>query len=264
MQNNIIRILAIGDVVGKSGVERVTGELYKIKAAHSADIVLVNGENSSDYNGLDLASAKAILDGGADVITGGNHTLTLREIYPMLEESDRLLRPANLPPLSPGKGYTIIDGKPGIKILVLNVIGQVFMSPADNPFMSAERILRENEGKYDLAVADIHAEATSEKIAFGLWFDGKIHCIYGTHTHVPTADETILPNGTGYITDIGMCGIREGTVLGVKAEPVIKKFVTGVHERFEKVTGKAEINGVLFEVNLTTKRCVIIKRIKID
>ena len=262
MQNNIIRILALGDVVGKSGVERVAGELFKIKSELNADVVLVNGENTSEYNGLDVYSAKMLLDGGADVITGGNHTINLKEIYSMLDENPYLLRPANFPPLCPGRGYTVIQSLSGLRILVINVAGQVFMPPADNPFVCVDRILKENEGKYDLAVADFHGEATSEKTAFGLWFDGRIHCIYGTHTHIPTADETLLPKGTGYITDIGMCGVREGTVLGVKAETVVNKFISGVHERFERISGKVEINGVLFEVDVLQKRCVGVKRIK--
>ncbi|MDD4124153.1 MAG: TIGR00282 family metallophosphoesterase [Eubacteriales bacterium] len=262
MQSSIIRILALGDVVGKSGVGKVADELRRIKAELKADVVLVNGENASESNGLDVWSAETLLAGGTDVITGGNHTIALREIFSMLDDSEYLVRPANFPPLCPGRGYTVFRAVSDIRILIINAAGQVFMPPGDNPFVCVDRILRENEGKYDIAVADFHGEATSEKSAFGLWFDGRIQCIYGTHTHIPTADETLLPKGSGYITDIGMCGVREGTVLGVKAETVIKQFVTGVHERFERITGKAEINGVLFEVDYAVKRCLSIKRIK--
>lgn len=262
MQNNVIRILALGDVVGKSGVERVSGELRRIKTELGAGFVLVNGENASEMNGLDVWSSETLLASGADVLTGGNHTIALKEIYSSLDDSEYLVRPANFPPLCPGKGYTILCAPPGIRIIVINAAGQTFMSPCDNPFVCVDRILKENEGKYDLAVADFHAEATSEKTAFGLWFDGRIQCIYGTHTHIPTADETLLPKGSGYITDIGMCGVREGTILGVKADTVVKQFVTGVHERFERTVGKAEINGVLFDVDVAAKRCVSIKRIK--
>ncbi len=261
MRNNLnfIRILVLGDVVGKSGVARVADELRRIKTELEADFVLVNGENASDSNGLDVWSAETLIACGADVITGGNHTIALKEIYTALDDNVRLLRPANFPPLCPGKGYAVYDAVLGLRI---NAAGQVFMNPCDNPFVCVDRILRENEGRYDLAVADFHAEATSEKTAFGLWFDGRIQCIYGTHTHIPTADETLLPKGSGYITDIGMCGVREGTVLGVKAETVVKQFVTGVHERFERIAGRAEINGALFEVDVSSKRCVNIKRIK--
>lgn len=262
MQNNILRVLALGDVVGKSGVSRVASELGGLKKSLLADLVCINGENASDSNGIDLQSAKTLFECGADVVTGGNHTVALREIHPFLEENDRFLRPANFPPGCPGKGVTLVDGAPGIKVLVMNLAGQVFMPPCDNPFVCAERLLKEYEGKYDFAVCDLHAEATSEKTAFGLWFDGKITCVYGTHTHVPTADEIILKGGTGYISDIGMCGVRESTVLGVKAETVLKQFVTGVHERFERIAGRAEINGVLFCLDLLTKRCVEIKRVK--
>ncbi len=262
MRSNVFRVLALGDVVGKTGVAKVVSELGGLKSETGAHFVLVNGENAAESNGLDVYSAEALLGAGADIITGGNHTLALREIYPKLEESMFLLRPANFPPLCPGRGYAVCRAATGVSVLVINAAGQTFMPPADNPFVCVDRILKENAGKYDIAVVDFHAEATSEKTAFGLYFDGRVSCVYGTHTHIPTADETILPKGTGYITDIGMCGVRAGTVLGVKAEPVLKRFVEGVHERFEKGIGEPEINGALFEVDLNNGKCVGIKRIR--
>ncbi|NCA95092.1 MAG: metallophosphoesterase, partial [Epsilonproteobacteria bacterium] len=151
MQNNLIRILALGDVVGKSGVGKVSDELRRIKAELGTDFVLVNGENASESNGLDVWSAETLLAGGADVITGGNHTIALREVYAMLDDNEYLVRPANFPPLCPGKGYTIFRAVSDIRILVINAAGQVFMPSSDNPFVCVDRILKENEGKYDIA-----------------------------------------------------------------------------------------------------------------
>lgn len=262
MQNNIFRFLALGDVVSHKAVDRVACLLPQMRKDTQADFIAVNGENSSDINGLDKYSASALLDAGADVITGGNHTLTLKEIHSTLEESIRLLRPANYPPLCPGNGSTLLYSANGLRVLMMNVSGQVFTSPCDNPFVCCERILGHYKGKYDLAFCDFHGEATSEKIAFGNCFDGRINCIYGTHTHVPTADECVLPKGSGYITDIGMCGIRDNSVLGLKSELIVKQYVTGVHQKFVRVTsGNVEINGVLFEYDVSAKRCVSVKRI---
>lgn len=262
MQNNIFTVLALGDVVGQKGVSRVQAMLPKLKKEYSADLTVVNGENSSDSNGLDASSADTLIYAGADVITGGNHTLNLRDIYDRLDDDDRLLRPANFQPLCPGKGYTTVDCG-GVRVLVMNVSGQVFMNPCDNPFVCAERLLKEQTGKYDIALCDIHAEATSEKIAFAMYFDGRINFVFGTHTHVPTADEQILPGGTGFITDIGMCGVTKNTVLGVVSDSVINRFVTGTNNRFSRrAEGDAEINGVVFRYDMTAKRCVSVERIK--
>lgn len=262
MQNNIFTVLALGDVVGKKGVKKVSDFLPRIKKEFSVDFTVINGENSSDSNGLDVFSADTLIYSGADVVTGGNHTVSLHEIYDRLDDDSRLLRPANFQPLCPGKGHTVIDcGK--VRVLVMNVSGQVFMNPCDNPFVCAERILKETSGNYDIALCDIHAEATSEKMAFAQYFDGKINCVFGTHTHVPTADEQILPGGTGFITDIGMCGVTSGTVLGVASESVIKRFVTGTNQRFSRnAEGNAEINGVVFRYDISSGRCVSVERFK--
>lgn len=262
MQNNVFTLLALGDVVGKKGVERVAEYLPRLKKEYAADFTVVNGENASDSNGLDVFSADSLIYSGADVITGGNHTVNHHEIYDRLDDDRRLLRPANFQPLCPGSGHTVVETG-AFRVLVMNVSGQVFMNPCDNPFVCAERILKEESGKYDIAFCDIHAEATSEKIAFAQYFDGRINCVFGTHTHVPTADEQILPNGTGYITDIGMCGVSKNTILGVVSDGVINRFVTGTSQRFNRrAEGNAEINGAIFRYDTVSKRCVSVERIK--
>ncbi|PKM61078.1 MAG: TIGR00282 family metallophosphoesterase [Firmicutes bacterium HGW-Firmicutes-21] len=256
-----MRIIAIGDVVGSNGTEYALKLIRKIRNAEKGDLVIVNAENASPGNGLDTKSAEALLGSGADVITGGNHTLRRHEVFDFLDENSNTVRPLNLPPSAPGKGFTIIRACEGLRVMVMNVLGQVFMDPADNPFTAADRLLAEQEGNYDLCICDIHAEATSEKAAFARYFDGRIQVIFGTHTHVQTADERILPKGSGFITDLGMCGPVE-SILGTKPEPVIKNFVTRVHDRFEAGEGEIKLCGAVFEID-TAKKCVkSVKRIK--
>ncbi|MEG1743035.1 MAG: TIGR00282 family metallophosphoesterase [Clostridia bacterium] len=262
MQNNILRILALGDVVGSAAVETLRCNIRKIKQSECADVVLVNAENCSDSNGTDIRGAESLLESGADVLTGGNHTIKLHELYNTLDENKFVLRPANLPPLCPGHGFVILQAKNALRLLVISMLGQTFMPPCDNPFLVADRILKENQGNFDIAVCDFHAEATSEKAAFAEYFDGRIHVVFGTHTHVQTADERYFPNGTGFITDIGMCGVEQ-SVLGVKSSAVIKQFVTSIHDRFERADGLVTIHGALFDVNVDTKSVVALKRIRI-
>jgi len=263
MQNNVFRILALGDVVGKAGVNAVAARLNALKKELSADLTVINGENATDPNGLCVDDARRLFAAGADVITGGNHILRHSDMVRFLDETRSVLRPANYPPLCPGSGCTIVGSSSGLRVLVMNVMGQVFMQQCDNPFVCAQTLLKETAGTYDIAVCDIHAEATSEKLAFAYEFDGRFAAIFGTHTHVPTADEQILPGGTGYITDLGMCGVRRGTVLGVESEGIIRRFTTGVGERFRRAeTGKAELDGALFEYDLSSRRCVSARRVE--
>ena len=202
-----------------------------------------------------------LLASGADVLTGGNHTLRRYDFFDMLNEHDCVLRPLNYPPAAPGKGFTILRGPEGLRILVLSLCGQVFMGPADNPFTAAERLLAEQRGRYDIAVADLHAEATSEKLAFAHRFDGEIQIMFGTHTHVQTADEQLLDKGSGYITDLGMCG-DAGGVLGVKSECVVSDFTTKVHMRFEGSEGNFAACGALFTLDTRTRCVTDVKRIR--
>lgn len=256
-----MKIIALGDVVGSAGTEYAVKLINRIKCVENGDLVIVNAENSAPGNGLDQKSADALFNAGADVLTGGNHTLRRHEIFDYLDDHNAALRPLNLPPSAPGKGFIIMRASQGLRIMVINVLGQVFMDPVDNPFTAVDRLLNEQNGKYDICVCDIHAEATSEKAAFARYFDGRINVIFGTHTHVQTADECILPKGSGFITDLGMCAPIE-SILGTKPEPVIKNFVTRVHDRFEAAEGELALCGAVFEINPATKRVTSVKRIK--
>jgi len=256
-----MRIIAIGDIVGSAGTEYVIKHLNSIKRVEKGDLVIVNAENSAPGNGLDVKSAEAILAAGADILTGGNHTLRRHEVFDFLDENSCALRPLNIPPSAPGNGFTIIRACQGLNVMIINVLGQVFMDPADNPFTAVDKLLSEQAGKYDICVCDIHAEATSEKAAFARYFDGRIQVIFGTHTHVQTADECLLPKGSGFITDLGMCGPIE-SILGTKPEPVIKNFVTRIHDRFEAGEGEISLTGAVFDINTVTKCVTSVKRIK--
>ena len=258
----MIRILCLGDVVGEEGVRFLEkdGRLRKLIAAKKADLTVVNGENSAPGNGISKESAERLLDAGADVITGGNHTWKLREIYGMLDDGEALLRPCNYPPEAPGMGYLIAEAR-GYRILVLNACGVVYMDPVEPPAGAVARILKAERGNYDLSVCDLHAEATSEKLFFARYFDGKISAVFGTHTHVQTADEQILPGGTGYITDAGMCGSANG-ILGVKTESVVHRFTVRTPGRFEPAEGNPILCGVLFALDEKTGRCVGTERIR--
>ena len=245
-----MKLLALGDVVGAYGTRETAALLPRLRRETGADFVVVNAENAAPGNGTDPASAELLLESGADVLTGGNHTLRRYDFFDLLNEHDCILRPLNYPAAAPGKGFTILRGPEGLRILVMSLCGQVFMGPADNPFTAAER----------LAVADFHAEATSEKLAFAHRFDGEIQIMFGTHTHVQTADEQLLDKGSGYITDLGMCGDTSG-VLGVKSECVISDFTTKVHMRFEGAEGHFAACGALFTLDTRTRCVTEVKRI---
>jgi len=248
-----IRILTIGDVVGPAALEKVSTTLFPLKNEYKADFVIVNGENASPGNGIDVPSAKTLLYSGVDVITTGNHVWQKKDLRDFLCDSEQIIRPANYPSSCPGSGYTVRDCL-GWRVLVINVMGTVYMESLESPFSAVDRILEREHGRYDLSVLDIHAEATSEKIALGHYFDGKIPIIFGTHTHVPTADLRILPGGSGYITDLGMVGPEE-SVLGVKKEIIIEKFTTKMPVRFEIADGPLILCGACFTYD-TEKQCV--------
>lgn len=250
---SLIRILTVGDVVGTAATEKLSSVLFPLKSEYRADFVIVNGENAAPGNGIDVPSAKNMLYAGADVITTGNHVWQKKDIRDMLCDSEQIIRPANYPPACPGAGYTVRDCL-GWRILVINVMGTVYMDSLESPFDTVDRILAREAGRYDLAVLDIHAEATSEKIALGRYFDGRINIIFGTHTHVPTADLRILPNGSGYITDLGMFGPEE-SVLGVKTDIIIEKFRTKMPVRFEIADGPLVLCGACFTYD-TDKKCI--------
>lgn len=256
----MLRILCLGDVVGEEGTAAVERHLPALIRSVGADLVIVNGENSADGNGISRMSAERIYDAGADVITGGNHTYKRREIYSMLDDEEYMIRPANYPAEAPGMGYVIADVR-GYRVLVMNVMGCVYMDSFAQPHETIEKILRSEKGRYDAAVCDVHGEATSEKLFLGRYFDGRLSVLFGTHTHVATADCQILPGGTGYITDLGMCGSHNG-ILGVKTESIVHKFTVKTPVLFEPAVGNVKLSGAVFDVDEKTGKCVKAERIE--
>lgn len=254
------KILALGDIVGAEATDKVCRCVGNLRLENEADIVIVNGENAAQGNGLDKKSIDLLLSAGVDVITSGNHIWKKREIQDCIEQNKNVIRPANYPDDAPGKGFYIFDSY-GIRTLVINVLGTIYMEPLASPFDAVEKILTENSGFYDLSFVDFHAEATSEKLALAHYFDGRVSVIVGTHTHVQTSDAKILPNGTGYITDLGMCGAID-SVLGVKKENIIKKLKTHMPVKFENPSGSVELNGAVFTVDIQSKKTVAIDVLK--
>ena len=243
-----MKILAIGDVVGVKAIAHLKSKLWTLRDAKKIDLVIANGENASDIHGVSASDAQAILDCGVDLITLGNHTWNKRDIYQFLDSNpEYIIRPANYPGNAPGYGHAIVDVN-GYRVLVMNVLGQVFMDPVGDPFDAVELILAREEGNYDVSVLDLHAEATSEKYAMARVFDGKINIIFGTHTHVPTADLQILPGGTAYVTDLGMTGPRNG-VLGVDAQCTLTKMRMHMPSRFTVADGEIRADAVIFELD---------------
>ena len=256
-----MKILAIGDLVGSVGVKKLKTELTKIREEEKIDFVIVNGENAGEGMGITEKNFKDILEENVDVITMGNHTWGKKDIFKFIDHP-KLLRPANYPKSVPGKGYNIyncIDKR----IAVINLIGRVDVNVlSENPFLIAKDIIKEIKDKTDIIVIDFHAEATAEKIALGYYLDGKVTAIFGTHTHVQTADETILEHGTAYITDIGMTGPKK-SVIGMDILASIKRFETTLPERYRIAGGEAMLNGVIFNVDNNTNKVKEIKRIRL-
>ena len=245
------KVLAVGDVVGGPGMDRICRSLRYLKRKTGADFVVVNGENASVV-GITPNQVEDILDAGADVITMGNHTFSKREIVSYMDESDRIIRPANYAPQAPGRGWGIFDSKAG-PVAVIDLQGRVNMDyTSDNPFLAAEKILKEIDTK--LIFVELHAEATSEKLAMGYMLDGRISALWGTHTHVPTADAQVLPKGTGYVTDLGMTGPKH-SVLGIQPRLSIAKFRGDLTERYRWADGPTKLEAVLFTIDSEPGRC---------
>ena len=255
-----MRILALGDVVGQVAIEYLADKLWAFRSKEKIDFCVANGENATEIRGICAADAESLLGTGVDLITLGNHAFGMRDIYSYLDANDQcIIRPANYPTDAPGVGYTICDVN-GWRVLCINVSGRVYLDPLASPFDTVDRILEREDGRYDLALLDIHAEATSEKLAIGRYFDGRIQVIFGTHTHVPTADEQILPHGSGYITDLGMCGPMGG-ILGTEADAVIHRFRTQMPTRFSVASGDVRAQGVIFDVDESAKKVRSVRRI---
>lgn len=250
-----MKILTIGDVVSSQGCEYLRQQLPKLKRELGADIVIVNGENSAVGNGILPQSANHILDSGADIITLGNHGLKRREIYDYLDTDNPVIRPANYHQSAPGKCYAIID-KGAYRVAVINLQGSVYMESIENPFNVIDKIIKEiNDLGVKIIIVDFHAEATSEKRAMGFYLDGRISALFGTHTHVQTNDNQVLPKGTGYITDLGMTGPYY-SVLGVSPEIVIEKLKTNLPVRFINPDGPCVLEGCLFGIDNKTGKTI--------
>ncbi len=259
-----LNLLAVGDVVGTCGLDFLIRKLPTLRKLHGIDFTVVNGENTA-CNGLLPDQAKEIFAAGADVITMGNHTWDKQQIVSFLDRSPYLLRPANYTRRAPGRGWGIFDGPRGLKIRVVNLIGRCEMdSNFDNPFFKMDEILK--VGTADLTVVDFHGEATSEKGAMA-WYldglDGSVQALWGTHTHVPTADCQILPNGLGFVTDLGMTGPMQ-SVIGIRPDQAINRFSGGLPQRFRPAEGPQKLNSVLFTLDPSTGRCLEVRRIDIE
>ena len=255
-----MKLLVIGDVVGELALEHLRRTLPQKRAELGAHLVIANGENVCDIHGLSPAKAQDLLDCGVDFITSGNHIFDRRDVYGYLDESHTVIRPANYPPEAPGEGARMITSADGWRVLIINVSGTVFMDALGNPFAAVQHALDAAGRKYDVAVLDVHAEATSEKIAMGRYLDGRVSVVFGTHTHVQTADEQVLAGGTAYITDVGMSGPMNG-ILGVASDIIIQRFLTHMPARFLVADGDVQAHGAIIDVDESSGRARKIERI---
>ena len=254
-----MRVMLVGDVCGRAGREAFSRFTPGIRKEKAVDIVIVNGENSAGGKGFTRKSLDALYHGGADVVTSGNHVWDKKDVLEFIDDEPFLIRPANYPDGAPGKGYCIYPHR-AKNIAVINMSGRVFMPDMDCPFQKIEGILREIRDEADVIFLDFHAEATSEKAAMGWYLDGRVNAVVGTHTHVQTADERLLPGGTAYITDLGMTGPWD-SVLGVRIDRVLEKFTTCRPVRFEVAEGPVVYSAVIVEVDDATNRTLSIERI---
>lgn len=252
-----MNVLAIGDIVGSTGCDFFLEKIDELKQKYSVDFSIVNGENASEKNGISRRTAEKLLAGGADVITLGNHAFRQKDAYSLLHNEKRIIRPANYPDGTSGSGVfqTEINGK---KVAVINLLGRVYLDYMDCPFKKIDETLKNISA--DIIFVDFHAEATSEKISMGWYLDGRVSAVFGTHTHVITADEKIMPKGTGYITDIGMTGPYY-SCLGVKREITLERFKSCIPQRFEFADGAAQLNGVLFKIDDNTNKTMEIEKV---
>jgi len=242
-----VKLLFVGDVVGGIGRRTLASLLPGIRDEHEPDFVVVNGENAAGGVGITQKTARELLEMGADAITLGNHAFRHREVYDLLDKEPRIVRPANYPKGSPGRGHTVVE-RDGTRLGVVNLSGLVFLDAVRSPFAEVDAVLSELRGKADAVLVDMHAEATSEKVAMGWHVDGKVTACVGTHTHVPTADGRVLPGGTAYITDVGMTGPRGG-VIGVKRELALERFLSLTNVRFETSDEDPWLNALLVEAD---------------
>lgn len=241
-----LRILFVGDVFGTVGLKALLATLPALREAHRPTMVVVNAENAAGGAGTSGRQAKELLDAGVDVLTGGNHTLRQSDLFPVLETDARVLRPDNLAPTAPGRGHVVADVAGGFRVGVINLVGSVFMDSAHSPFAVVDALVERVKRETRFVVVDIHAEATSEKVALSRHLDGRVTAVVGTHTHVQTADARVLPGGTAYMTDLGMTGPHDG-VIGVRSDIVLRRFLSGLPGRFEPADGEVMVQGAIVE-----------------
>lgn len=253
-----MNILIIGDIFGKPGRNAIKEILPQFKEKHNIEFVIANGENAAGGNGITPKIANQLFNSGVDVLTSGDHIWKNREIFNIIDHDQRLLRPANYPTGSPGNGYGLFVSHTGNKIGVINLMGRVFLSTLDCPFKVANRIVNKLLPDTKIIIVDFHAEATSEKMAMGWHLDGRVSCVAGTHTHVPTRDARVLPRGTGYITDLGMVGSID-SVIGIKKESALRRFITQMPARFSPATDNVWLYGIIVTVDQETGKATKIQ-----
>lgn len=258
-----MKLLFIGDIVGRPGRWATSQLLPDLKKSLDIDFVAANVENAAGGFGLTREIAAKIFTYGVDCLTSGNHIWDRKDIYPFLNEEERVLRPANYPPGAPGKGSGIFETKKSEKVGVINIQGRVFVQEIDCPFRRCSEEIEKLKGQTRIVLVDVHAEATSEKVALGWYLDGKVSAVIGTHTHVQTADETILPHGTAYITDVGMTGPHD-SIIGIRKEDALSRFLTQTPQRFRLGLDDVKFSAVLIEVDSDSGRAKKIERLKID
>ena len=256
-----MRILFLGDIVGKPGRRAVGRFLPRLIDVENLALVISNCENVTDGAGVDPGAAQELMDSGIDVLTSGNHVWRRKEIIEFIQTEPRLVRPANFPPGAPGAGWTVAETADGVPIAVLNLIGRVFMDSVDCPFRTAEALLPELTRRARAIVVDMHCEATSEKGAMGWFLAGRVAAVLGSHTHVQTADERVLPGGTAFISDAGMCGPLD-SVIGVDKEAAIRRFITQMPAKFDVARGPAMVQGVVVDIDPESGRALSIRRIR--
>jgi metallophosphoesterase (TIGR00282 family) len=257
-----MKTLIIGDIVGKPGRTALSACLPELRLKHEAEFVVANVENAAAGAGIIPRVGDEILNAGVDVMTSGNHIFARKEVFQYIEKEARLLRPLNYPADSPGRGVWVGATNSGTAVAVINVQGRVFMPPTDCPFRAADHAITQLGGRARVIIVDHHGEATSEKLAMGRYLDGRVSVVVGTHTHVQTADDQILPGGTAYITDLGMTGPHDG-IIGVKTELVLTRFIQGLPARFETATADNRLHGVVVEIDEISGKALSIERIGI-
>ena len=256
-----MKIVMIGDVVGSPGRKAVAQVITRMRQAARADFVVANAENAAGGKGLTAPLAEELFSAGCDVLTLGDHTWDQKEFRHYLDKAERVVRPANFAPGCPGRGYVTVAGPREVRITVISLVGRVFMNPYDCPFRAADEILKKDPNLGRMILVDMHAEATSEKIVMGRYLDGRVTCVAGTHTHVQTSDEILLPRGTAYITDLGMTGPKDSAI-GRELNSVLSMFLTGMPTKFEVAENGVSLEGIVLDVDSLTGKARSIKRIR--